>query len=290
MSSAVPSVGTIQRWMQTVLVHPGGADAGIVSPEAERLVPSSRAAEVVRERGGLSAAERLGIYSGMFPLRMGEALSGDYPALKALLGDDAFERMVLHYVAAFPSRSYTLARLGDDLPGFLAGWGPKRLRGLLADVARLELAATRVFDAGEAMPSSHPPLRPGPPAAWGERTLVPAPAFAILRVRSGAVRVLDAVREGKPVPRRTGRTKAWVVFFRKNLSVRRRTLAPFAGRLLAHLAGGRTVGDALARTSRAFTRERPASKQVSAWFREWTSLGFFELPGGRPESRVQAGI
>src|SRR5204862_520300 len=72
--------------------------------------------------------------------------------LLALLGEERFTELVRAYVEAFASRSYTLNRLGDRLPGFLASWGPRRGRALRADLARLELAMMEVFDEVETPP------------------------------------------------------------------------------------------------------------------------------------------
>ena len=67
----------------------------------------------------LTPLERVGIYHGMYLLRMDDGLASDYPALQHFLGDDGFVDLVRGYVQAHPSRSYTLNRLGDHLPEYL---------------------------------------------------------------------------------------------------------------------------------------------------------------------------
>ena len=61
----------------------------------------------------LTPVERVGVYQGMYLLRMIEALEGDYPAVAHFLGDEEFAELVTRYVAAHPSTSYTFNRLGD---------------------------------------------------------------------------------------------------------------------------------------------------------------------------------
>ena len=274
--SALPlPLAPFQSWMQAVLVHPDGARVALGAPEARRFVAPEDVSSVVRERGGLDAAERLQIYAGMYPLRMRDALRSDYPALAELLGERGFEELVTDYVAAHPSRSFTLARLGDHLPEFLLGWGSPRRRGLRADVARLEQAGARVFDAEEATPMDRSVLQAIPAADWPNVRLRPSAAFRLVKVRPGSVDVLDAVLEGNPVPERAGRGRVEVAYYRKEFVVLRRTMGSSEGSLLASLAAGETVGSALERACMAFPGGFPSGEVLSGWFAEWTRLGFF---------------
>ncbi len=275
MSDPVLSLAATQTWMQAVLVHPEGAEHGLSAPEARRHLAPEDTPRVVREQGELTGVERLQIYAGMYPLRMVEALRSDYPALAHLLGTRRFERLVRDFVAAHPSRSFTLARLGDRFPEFVAGWGSPRRRGLLADVARLELAATQVIDAGVTAPIDPSALSAVPAGEWARTKLVPAAAFRIVKVRPGAVDVLDAVLEETPIPRNAGRRRVWVAYYRQDYVVRRRTLGPLEGDLLDSLINGETLRAALETAAKTSARRNLAGEKLSRWFAEWTRLGFF---------------
>jgi hypothetical protein len=96
-----------------------------------------------------------------------------------------------------------------------------------------------------------------------------------VKVRPGAVDVLDAVLEGNPVPERAGRGRVEVAYYRKDFVVLRRTMGPFDGNLLASLAVGETVGSALERAGKSFPGGVPSGEVLSGWFAEWTRLGFF---------------
>ena len=275
MSELPLPLARFQSWMQSVLLHPDGARLALEAPEARRFVAPEDVSTVVRDRRGLDAAQRLQIYAGMYPLRMRDALRSDYPALAGLLGERGFEKLVADYVAVHPSRRFTLARLGDHLPEFLTGWGSPRRRGLRTDVARLEQAGAQVFDAEESAPMDADALRAVPAADWPNLRLSPAAAFRLVRVRPGAVGVLDAVLEGNPVPEEAGRGRVEVAYYRRDFVVLRRTMGPFDGNLLASLAAGETVGSALERAAGAFPRGIPSGEILSGWFAEWTRLGFF---------------
>ena len=156
----------VQRWMQAVIVHPGTVDEGIRSRGA--AAEFATVEEVVRPSARLTAAERVGIYHGMYLGRMVEALESDYPALQRLLGRQGFADLVRGYIQAHPSRSYTLNRLGDHLPEFVAKAPGLRQRGFCHDLARLELAMSQVFDEEET-PALTPEAIAAVPRRMGRR-------------------------------------------------------------------------------------------------------------------------
>lgn len=279
MTAAGLPLAEFQEWMQAVIVHPGGVDAGLRSRAARRRLPPSRLGAVVRAYGALCPVERLGIYASMYPLRTVEALRSDYPALATLLGERRFGALVREYVAAHPSTSFTLARLGDRLPSFAATWGPERGRGLRADVARLERAAAAVFDAADVALLDAPALAAALASEGELLRFVAAPAFAILAVRPGAVAVLDAVLEDASAPTSAERGLVHVALYRRDFTVLRRTLDPVPGRLLAALVSGLPLAEALSRAA----RRRPGARIVSGWLAEWSALGAFARAGVAPD-------
>ena len=281
MTAAGLSLAQLQEWMQAVIVHPGGADAGLRSRAARRRVPPSGLGAVVREHGALTPVERLRIHASMYPLRTVEALRSDSPALAALLGEERFGALVADYVAAHPSTSFTLARLGDGLPSFVASWGTESGRGLRADVARLERAAAAVYDAEDVPLLDASSLAAALASEEDSLRFAAAPAFAVLSVRPGAVAVLDAFLDGTPPPSSAGRGLAHVAFYRRDFTVLRRALDPVPGRLLAALVSGFPLGEALARAA----RRRPPARAVAGWLAEWSALGAFARAGDAPGPR-----
>ena len=113
------ALAPLQEWMQAVVTHPGdvyeAAEAAAIGVDS--LVLPSRT---------LQPIQRVGIYHGMYMMRMIEALEADYGALAHFMGEHAFAHLVRDYVQRFPSRSYTLNRLGDHLPEFIASSTLKR--------------------------------------------------------------------------------------------------------------------------------------------------------------------
>src|SRR5207245_10982155 len=101
-----------QRWRKGVVAPPGPTGEALASKAARAEVAPERLGDVVLPSRTLAPAQRVEIYQRMYLLRMEEALGIDYPALQHFLGRRRFRDLVRDYVASFPSRSYTLNRLG----------------------------------------------------------------------------------------------------------------------------------------------------------------------------------
>jgi len=272
---APPGLDRVQRWMQALIQDQGTCAEAIASERAQVEIPADQARTVVLPSKTLSSFERLDIYREMYLLRMEEALASDYPALKHYLGDEEFMRMVARYVEVYPSRSYTLNRLGDHLLEFLATIGDLPKPDFCRDLARLELALTGVFDAGETAPLTAQAVQAVPPDAWETARLKPIEAFRLLEFNYPVSRYLGFVDEENPVPR-LARKKTWVVAYRSNYSVHRMDLTQPAYELLSALASGETVGDAIVSVMTRKFRRAVKEKQLFEWFRDWMAEGLFQ--------------
>jgi hypothetical protein len=262
----MPDLRAIERWMQAVIVHSGTVDEAIRSRGATRQMPFRQAEHAILPSKTMEPLERLAVYQGMYPLRMHDALAADFPGLKAFLGDHLFEHFVADYVAVHPSRSYTLNRLGDAVPEYMKTWHHPR-RAFLADLARLELAVTEVFDAGEDE-AAVPPVHVD--ADWESRQFGVAPTLRLLSFRHAAGPALDALKAGRRVPARP--KASWAAVHRRSFVVYRLDLSRGEFHLLSALAAGETLGKALRLASRKAGKPlSPAA--VRRAFRVWTSEG-----------------
>jgi hypothetical protein len=275
MASPDPGLARLQEWMQRVVLNTAeDIRVALASPAAEAIVPASRLASVILPSRTLAPEQRLSIYHGMYPLRMVEALESDYGALAHLLGPEAFSELVGRYVTAHPSRSYTLNRLGDHLPGFIASSSGIRRQAFCADLARLEHAIAQVFDADES-----PVLQADAIAAVGERAasarVHPVAAFRLLAFKYPVNAYLQSVRDDEHDHPRLAAKATWVSVFRRNFVVRRLDLSRDQHALLAALAAGETIGAAVEATL-AQARRRLDPEAFFSWFREWVAAGIFQ--------------
>jgi hypothetical protein len=267
------ALGGLQRWLQGVIVHPGTIEEAVASREAARLVPPSRLESVVRPSATLTATQRAGIYHDMYLRRMAEALESDYPALAHFLGEERWRRLVSDYVASHPSTTYTLNALGQRLPDWLRARGDVPSRGFCRDLARLEWAVAESFDAEEAPRLGAGAIESLPPGEWPCVRLVPSPALRLVALDWNADAWLDTAKDDDHAHPRPRRGAAFVTVFRQSYAVYRRRVGRPAFALLSDLAGGATVGRAVARALRR--AEAPSADGLGRWFREWAADGLF---------------
>ncbi|MEO7169851.1 MAG: DNA-binding domain-containing protein [Sphingomonas sp.] len=127
----------LQAWLQAAMLDGEAADA------RDHVLGDNR----------LTAEMRVGIYAQGYRLRLLECLGTEYPVLSALAGPTAFGLFAQGYIAAHPSRSYTLYDFGADFADYLdaarpAGDGtPQAVEAIPGALARIERARAEVHRA-----------------------------------------------------------------------------------------------------------------------------------------------
>jgi hypothetical protein len=274
MSATSLPLDRLQRWIQAVVVHPGSVEEAVAGAGATAEVPVEQVGDVILPTDRLTPIDRIGIYHSMYLLRMHDALEKDYEALKHFVGDHSFFHLISDYVQVHPSRSYSLNRLGDQLPEFIKTCTVVKRRDFCHDLARLECAMAQVFDAPETKPLSEAQIAAVPAEAWEGARLKTIEAFRLMAFRYPANAYLQTVRDDNhdhPKPRQKNE---WIAIYRKDYAVWRLSLSRDAHDLLADLAAGMRLGEAIEAALRRGRRTLSADA-LSGWFREWVSGGVF---------------
>ena len=120
----------------------------------------------------LEATGRLDIYATGYRLRLIEVLDADYPALRALAGDDLFEQLASAYVKEHTSTFPNARWFGVHLPSFLATDPAFDSQPVLAEMAAFEWAMSLAFDSAD-----------DPVLAIADLVSVPSEAWSTLRFR-----------------------------------------------------------------------------------------------------------
>jgi hypothetical protein len=167
-------------------------------------VPDPVLADAVASGRSLAAADRVGIYTGMYFHRLLDVLREDYPHVAARLGDDAFAEVVRRHLAAQPSTRPSVRHVG----GGLAELVPDQLT---RDLARLEWARVEIFDAPDAEPLGLDELRRVPPDDWPALRLALVPAAVKVVVDWPVHRLW---RDGAPEPAERTALRVWRQDFR----------------------------------------------------------------------------
>ena len=263
--------------MQAVIVTPGTADEAVHAPAASAELDPASIEGVIRPSKTLSAVERVGVYQGMYLLRMMEALEGDYPAVAHFLGSEVFAELVERYAGAHPSVSYTFNRFGVRFPEFIRDSKWLRRRAVLTDLARLERAVTEVFDAPQSPAWPAREIESIPEARWPSLVLNPIAAFRLLELAYPVNAYLQSVKEGNHDHPELPRRKSRVAVYRKGYEVWRLDLGKPAYDFLRALSRGRPFGKAVAEAAKGL--EGNAGEQIFRWLRSWVAEGMFQSVG-----------
>ena len=267
----------VQRWMQAVIVQPGTVDEAVRSDAARAELDPEQIEGVILPSRTLTPVERVGVYQGMYLLRMIEALEGDYPAVAHYLGSDAFAELVERYVRTHPSVSYTFNRLGGGFPEFIRESKGLRRRSVLFDLARLERAVTEVFDAPESPAWPTEAIERMPEDAWPAAVLQPVAAFRVLSFAYPVNAYLQSVKAENHDHPELPRRASFVAVYRKNYEVWRLDLGRPAYEFLSALAKGRPFGRAVAEAAKRLQGD--AGDQIFRWLRSWVAEGMFQSVG-----------
>lgn len=243
----------LQQWTLEAVIDPSSASA-----HEKHIKPSH----------SLSASERVNVYAEMYPLRVRDAMAADYPGVKHYLGEAKFETLVDRYSKKYPSRNYTLNRLGDHFPKYLARDPDLRLR----ELARLELVMTEVFDEAETSVLTPQAVAQWDESMWAEAKLTPIAAFRLVTLQYPVHLYLDALREDTQPPALRKRATRLAVY-RQNYQIRRLELTQPALLVLQRLAKGTPIAKAIRGIN---------PQQCFQWFRQWMSEGMFAATAPAP--------
>ncbi len=284
---------TVQRWLQSVISHPGGVEAGVDSDEAQRIIHLKRGEleRVVRRSRNLTAEQGLGIYANAYYARLLECLRESFPVLARALGREVFDEFAFEYLQRHPSRSYTLGRLGDRFAVFLNETRPDRATDgspapvgwpdFLIDLARLEWMIEQVFD-GPGVEGRRlltvDDLHAIPQRDWLDAKLVLVVCAKLMEFRYPVNTYYTAVRrakEGELVLTREP-SPEYLCLTRRDFIVRRVALTKPQHALLRSIAEGRTVGPALAAAGdETDAGDDELAAMLERWFADWAALGLF---------------
>jgi hypothetical protein len=154
IKSGAMNLAELQREMAAAVMMPLTADEDMRSHAPDGRPMSEVAERFIAPNTRLTPFERLEIYNRQYWFRVLNALAEDFPALRAVVGARAFEKLSIEYLTVHPSRSFSLRNLGSKLAAWLAShpqWAGRRQR-LALDVVKIEWAFVEAFDNSERTP------------------------------------------------------------------------------------------------------------------------------------------
>lgn len=174
----------------------------------------------------MSATKRLEIYYDGYRLRLLEILEGDFPKLHNLMGDEAFDALGHHYIAAYPSRHFSARYFGQYLAHFLREEIAYTKQPYLAEMADFEWALGNTLDAENANIVTLDNLKAIPPEQWGELKIHFHPSLQVYSFEWDIPQLWKAIENNEKLwlPEKQREPVTWI-FWRQELQSQFRSLA-----------------------------------------------------------------
>ena len=294
----------LQRAVFDVVRQPLTEDERMREQTLDGRSTKAIAEEIVKPNERLTSVERLEIYNRVYWFRLLSSLADDFPGLREVIGQEAFDKVLLGYLTEMPSVSYTLRDLGSRLESWLHAH-PDLISGnerMALDMVRLEWADIEAFDAAE-----YPILSQAELANLGEDPIFHLQPYLqlldlaypvdqlLLQVRetedpetdiSSNVVMMEhsdsAPRKQLPLPKAK---KVFLAVHRQENIVYFKRLKPEGFALLRALQQGKPLSQAI-ETSVNWSGKKleRVMEQLHDWFANWSQLGWFCRP---PEKEAQ---
>ncbi|MBA2117215.1 HvfC/BufC N-terminal domain-containing protein [Bremerella alba] len=245
----------LQKWLQSVITNVDGVVEGIDAPDAQRhiSVDSSQIESVVTRSDRRTSIQRLEVYAHAYYARLVECLKSIYPLFAKTVGDELFDQFAIAYLQQYPSRSYTLNRLGSRFPDFLEETSPTQgiqelgFEDFLVGLAVAERSIDAIFDGPgvEQQEVMSPAQLEGiSPTAFAEATFQMVPC---LRLHSFPFPISDFITSIKQEAQAAipEAAPSWLALSRQDYVVRRVPLTCWEYHLLSRLAEGQSVSQAI---------------------------------------------
>jgi hypothetical protein len=260
------------------------------------------AEELVKPNDRLTSVERLEIYNRVYWFRLLSSLADDFPGLRAVIGQEKFDQILLGYLTEMPSVSFTLRDLGSRLEPWLRAH-PEFIAGnerMALDMVRLEWADIEAYDTAE-----FPMLTQNELANLGEDpTFHLQPYIQLLELAYPVDELLLKVRDSEepesdissnvvmmdssdakqhkkfPLPKAK---KVYLAVHRQEFSVYFKRLKPEAFALARALQQGQPLSQAIeSSVNWSGKKLERVMEQLHDWFANWSQLGWFCRP---PENK-----
>jgi hypothetical protein len=260
------------------------------------------AEELVKPNDRLTSVERLEIYNRVYWFRLLSSLADDFPGLRAVIGQEKVDQVLLGYLTEMPSISFTLRDLGSRLEPWLREH-PELIAGherMALDMVKLEWADIEAYDTAE-----FPVLTQSELANLGEDPTFHLQPYVhllelaypvdelLLKVRdseepesdiSSNVVMMDSSDAKKhkkfPLPKAK---KVYLAVHRQEFSVYYKRMKPEAFALARALQQGQPLSQAIeSSVNWSGKKLERVMEQLHDWFANWSQLGWFCRP---PENK-----
>ena len=214
--------------------------ADIQSAVHQAIVENSSAAlkfVAPMSHGNPAAAFR--VYQDAYSLRLAGFLANDFPMLKAYVGDDQFDAIARLYIHANPSSHPNARWYSDSFPTFLKTSNALADNTECLELAVLEQALTRAFDAADLPAMTLADLAAIRPAQAGDLQMNLQPSSTVLTFQQNTTSIWSALKADiePPHPHKLDQPQK-ILVFRQDQASRFRLLGEDEAMALAFIRDG----------------------------------------------------
>jgi len=169
----------------------------------------------------ISANTRLNVYRDAYQTRLLEALASNFPALKAYLGDEDFQRMGLEYIHLHPSTYRSIRWYGSQLASYLTNEYQGNVESqFLSELAAFEWAMTLTFDATDLPIFQLSQMMEIPAKSWGNMRLKTHPSVQCISLLWDVVTLWETLTNNQPIekPIKHSNPVSWVLWRYDNMN------------------------------------------------------------------------
>lgn len=288
----------LQREMFEVIRQPLTADERMRKRTLDGRSTKEIVDRIIKPNDRLSSVERLEIYNRVYWFRILSSLADDFPGLRAVIGQQRFDKLIAAYLSDRPSQSFTLRNLGSRLEAWLREhpeFTPKREK-IALDIVRLEWADIDVYDSTEL-----PAMNGSDLSRLGEDPVLHLqPYLRLLDLNYPVNDLLLGIRKNlepesdiasnvvvmehrahereKPIKLPKPR-KTYLAVHRQENEVYFKRLQPEAFALLRAMQEGKRLSEAIEATV-DWTNQKVEhiTVRLHDWFANWAALGWFCHP------------
>jgi hypothetical protein len=297
----------LQREVFDVIRQPLTAEERMRSRTLDGRSTRKIVEKIIKPNDRLTSVERLEIYNRVYWFRILSSLAEDFPGLRAVIGQQRFDRLLVAYLSELPSESFTLRNLGSRLEAWLRDhleFVPKTER-IAVDMVRLEWADIDVFDSAEMPKLTEEDLS----SQGADPTFRLQPYLRLLDLAYPVDELLLKIRSDQEdkepeteiasnvvvmesAPRRHKRValpkrkKVYLAVHRQENEVYFKRLRPEAFALLRALQQGKPLSEAIAESvDWSHQKVEYITVRLHDWFANWAALGWFCRPQDQPSIR-----
>jgi putative DNA-binding protein len=261
-----PGLADLQNLLRRLITAPVGVEGGL---SAEKDLPCDGIDALIGGDGRLSATERLGIYANMYFYRLFDAITEDFPATFAVLGEIDFRNLITGYLIRYPPSYPSITEASLHLAKYVAESQMLKSKPFLADLVRLERALVETFLGPDQKPLTFDELRAISPQKWPSLRIDMHPAIRLLDCEWRVDEVLSAIERGQSVA--PVREQTPILVWRKDGDVRYRAVDDFERTAFATIRRGvefKMVCEAIGAEVGEIAAPALTSKMLSRWLAE----------------------